>query len=46
VGESKPEAVRRYRESAYRGSQIAYYALKKMYDELRPDSVQYRIKDE
>jgi len=46
VGESKPEAVRRYRESAYRGSQIAYYALKKMYDELRPDSVQYRLKDE
>jgi TPR repeat protein len=46
VPSSKPEAVRMYRESAYRGSQIAYYALKKMYDDLRPDSVQYKIKDE
>jgi TPR repeat protein len=46
VSQSKPEAVRLYRESAYRGSQIAYYALKKMYDELRPNSVQYRIKEE
>ncbi len=46
VGQSKREAVRLYRECAYRGSQIAYYALKKMYDELRPDSAQYRIKEE
>ena len=46
VSQSKPEAVQLYRESAYRGSQIAYYALKKMYDELRPDAAQYRIKEE
>ena len=46
VAPSKPEAVKLYRESAYRGSQIAYYALKKMYDDLRPDSVQYKIKEE
>jgi len=46
VAPSKPEAVKLYRESAYRGSQIAYYALKKMYDELRPDSAQFKIKEE
>lgn len=46
VGESKAEAVQLYRASAYRGSQIAYYALKKLYDEIRPDSAEFRIKDE
>ena len=46
IGKNKSEAVRLYRESAYRGSQIAYYALKKMYDEIRPDSPEYRIKEE
>ncbi|MGA9405592.1 MAG: hypothetical protein WBW71_00540 [Bacteroidota bacterium] len=46
VGQSKSEAVRLYRESAYRGSQIAYYALKKMYDDIRPDSPEFRIKEE
>lgn len=43
---NKTEAVRLYRQSAYRGSQIAYYALKKMYDDLRPNSEEFRIKAE
>ena len=46
VGQNKSEAVRLYRESAYRGSQIAYYALKKMYDDIRPNSPEFRVKEE
>jgi len=46
VAASKPEAVRYYRESAYRGSQLAFFALKKMYDDIRPDSTEFQIKDE
>ena len=46
VAESRPIAVRLYRESAYRGSQIAIFALKKMYDELRPADLEFRLKDD
>jgi TPR repeat protein len=46
VDECKPDAVRLYRESAYRGSQLAFYALKKMYDEIRPDLPEYLMKNE
>ena len=46
VGQNKSEAVRLYRESAYRGSQIAFYALKKLYHDIRPNSAEFRIKDE
>ncbi len=46
VGRNISEAVHLYRESAYRGSQTAYYALKKMYDELRPDSKKFKISEQ
>ncbi len=46
VAESRPDAVRLYRESAYRGSQLAIYALKKMYDEIRPTNPEFRLKDD
>jgi len=46
VSPNKSQAVRYYRESAYRGSQLAFYALKKMYDEIRPDSAIFRLKEE
>ena len=46
VAENRPNAVRLYRESAYRGSQLAIYALKKMYDEIRPTDAEFRLKDD
>jgi uncharacterized protein len=39
------EAVRLYRNGAHRGSQDAYRALRRMYDELRPRDPQYALDD-
>lgn len=46
VAESKQDAVRLYRESAYRGSQLAFYALKKMYDDIRPPEPEFQMKQD
>ncbi|HTX19743.1 MAG TPA: hypothetical protein VMG34_13900 [Bacteroidota bacterium] len=45
VAASKPQAVRLYRESAYRGSQLAFYELKRMYDAIRPGTDEFKLKD-
>ncbi len=38
-----PEAATWYRKAAQRGSQSAYFGLKGMYDEMRPDEEEFRI---
>ncbi len=45
VPKNKPEAVRLYRHAAQRGSNVAFEALKKLYDELRPDDPVFRLDD-
>jgi TPR repeat protein len=40
---SQPEAASMYRKAAQRGSQMAYRALKKMYDAVRPESEEFKI---
>jgi len=40
-----PEAVRLYRSSAQRGSQDAYYALKRLHDQIRPPDKEFQISD-
>ena len=40
---SRPEAAAMYRKAAQRGSQMAYRALRAMYDALRPESEEFRI---
>ncbi len=41
--ENKLLAVRYYRIASQRGNQSAYYSLKRMYDEIRPDDEQFKI---
>jgi TPR repeat protein len=40
-----PEAVRWYRSSAQRGSQDAFYALKRLHDQIRPREKEFQISD-
>ena len=42
VAPSKGNASRIYRRAAYRGSQDAYYALRRMHDDIRPEGEEYR----
>lgn len=43
VKKNKANAVELYRQAAFRGSQIAYNALKNLYDELRPNDPMFEI---
>jgi hypothetical protein len=45
VGKKTPEAVRLYRSSAQRGSQDAYFALRRMHDAIRPPGKEFQISD-
>jgi TPR repeat protein len=45
VPQSEGKAAMLYRKGAYRGSQDAYYALKRMHDEIRPDDPEFRMPD-
>jgi len=40
-----PEAVKWYRSSAQRGSQDAYFALKRLHDQIRPRDKEFQISD-
>jgi uncharacterized protein len=40
-----PEAVRLYRNAAQRGSQDAYYALRRLHDQIRPPDKEFQITD-
>jgi TPR repeat protein len=40
---SDSEAARLYRAAAQRGSQDAYYALKRMHDRIRPANKEFQI---
>jgi hypothetical protein len=40
-----PEAVRWYRNSAQRGSQDAYFALKRLHDQIRPPDKEFQISE-
>ena len=40
-----PEAVKWYRGSAQRGSQDAYYALKRLHDQIRPRDKEFQISE-
>ena len=39
----RPDAAAMYRKAAQRGSQMAYRALRNMYDALRPGEAEFRI---
>lgn len=43
VEQKIPEAVKWYRNSAQRGSQDAYYALKRLHDQIRPKDKEFQI---
>ncbi|PJA95887.1 MAG: hypothetical protein CO129_09505 [Ignavibacteriales bacterium CG_4_9_14_3_um_filter_34_10] len=43
IKQQKSEAERLYRLAAKRGNQAAYNSLKRMYDELRPESEEFKI---
>ncbi len=43
VGENRGEAAKYYRSAAGRGSQDAYRALRRMYDEIRPKDKEFRV---
>lgn len=45
VVKKTPEAVRLYRSSAQRGSQDAYFALKRLHDQIRPSGREFEISD-
>ena len=45
VAKKIPEAVRLYRSSAQRGSQDAYFALRRMHDAIRPPGKDFQISD-
>jgi len=45
VARSKAEAARLYRNAAQRGSQSAYFALRQMHDEIRPDDEVFRMEE-
>jgi TPR repeat protein len=40
-----PEAVKWYRNSAQRGSQDAYYALKRLHDQIRPPDKEFQLNE-
>ncbi|OGU53934.1 MAG: hypothetical protein A2V66_17015 [Ignavibacteria bacterium RBG_13_36_8] len=46
VVKNKAVAARFYRYASQRGSETAYYSLKRMYDEIRPDGDEFRIYEE
>ena len=46
VKQNKAEASNLYRKAAHRGSQAAFSSLEKMYDEIRPDELEYDIYEE
>lgn len=45
VNKNKATAVKYFRTAAFRGNRFAYEQLKKLYDELRPASPEFRIED-
>jgi TPR repeat protein len=45
VAVNLPEAVRLYRKATRRGSNIAYDALRNMYDEIRPKDFEFQIEE-
>jgi uncharacterized protein len=45
VAKKSSEAVRLYRSSAQRGSQDAYFALRRMHDAIRPAEKEFQISD-
>ena len=45
VAKKTSEAVRLYRSSAQRGSQDAYFALRRMHDAIRPADKEFQISD-
>jgi TPR repeat protein len=46
VDKNIPESVRLYRRAAGRGSQIAYRALRALYNNVRPDDLEFKMNDE
>lgn len=45
VGKNTTESVRLYRKAAARGSQVAYKALRQLYDNMRPGSPEFNMHD-
>jgi TPR repeat protein len=45
VAKKIPEAVRLYRSAAQRGSQDAYYAPKRLHDQIRPPDKEFQISE-
>lgn len=43
VKQNTPEAVKYYRDAAQRGNQFAYEQLKRLYDQIRPTSKQFKV---
>jgi len=46
LGLNKGEAAKYYRSGAGRGSQDAFRALRRMYDEIRPNGKEYRVEED
>lgn len=46
VGQKTAEAVRLYRSAAQRGSQDAFYALKRLHDAIRPAEKEFQMNEE
>lgn len=44
VAPDRKTAIRYYRKAGYRGSTIAYLGIRRMYDILRPDGEQFKVK--
>ncbi len=45
VRRDKSESIKYYRKAAQRGSQVAYDALRTLYDEIRPKEMEFQIRD-
>jgi TPR repeat protein len=45
VKPNKAESIRLYREAAQRGSRAAYDALRKSYDDIRPNDAEFRVEE-
>ncbi|WP_337865292.1 tetratricopeptide repeat protein [Ignavibacterium sp.] len=45
IAKNKATAVKYFRSAAFRGNRFAYEQLKKLYDELRPASAEFRIEE-
>lgn len=43
VKQNIPDAVKYYRDAAQRGNQFAYEQLKRLYDQIRPGSQQFKV---